>query len=223
MPRVLDIHSGYDARRSDWRAFLHAWFGYPKKYPGTTIFNVLDMRRGTSDDEIAALQQRLNLPHRPPSYVDFLHCVRIDAARCEAEDYGLEPLENIDYFPSIDPELFKFFQNEAPEDSPDEKYFVYGKEQDNAQFKDSLWGGMVVLGTLFPNDYLLLNTQVQTKDGEFECILYSYTSSFRTLSFAAMMRAWCVYEMMSSEIGSYPPYEDSLMNSAIPALIASGR
>lgn len=218
---MLDISSGYDSAASDWKAFLQAWRDAPKKYPGTSIFNVLDVQRGTPDEEIAALQQRLNLPHLPPSYVDFLRTVRIDAARWETEDYGLYPLGKIDYFPRIDPELFKFFQNEAPEDSPDDKYFVYGVGQDNAQFKDSLWGGMIVLGTLFPNDYLLLNTQVQTKDGEFECILYSNYASFRTLSFAAMMRAWCVYECQ--DVDGYPPYEDALMNSGIPALIASGR
>ena len=219
---MLDIPSGYDPAASNWKAFLQAWRDAPKKYPGASIFNVLDLQQGTPEADIAALQERLRLPSLPPSYVDFLRAARVDAARWEMEDYGLFPLGKIDYFPKIDPELFKFFQDEAPEDSPDSRYFVYGVEQDNATFKDSLWGGMIVIGTFFSNDYILLNSQVQTKDGEFECIWHGHGCAFRTLSFAAMMRAKCVYELHSEEIGHSPPYKDSLMNSGIPALITSG-
>lgn len=222
MRRVLNIHSGYDASRSDWRAFLHAWHDAPKEYPDASIFNVLDLQRGTPEADIAALQERLQL-RLPPSFVDFLRVARVDAARYETEDYGLYPLDKIDYFQNTDPEWFNVLKkNEWPVDeTPDSDYFVYGEEQSDIDYKSEFLEGFLAIGIHCPDDCLILNSHVQTSDGEFECILLNEVTSFRTLSFAAMMRALCVYECQDVEC--YPPYEDARMNSGIPALIASGR
>lgn len=217
---MLDIPSGYDPAASNWKAFLQAWQDTPKKYPDASIFNVLDIQHGTPEEEIAALQERLRLPSLPPSYVDFLRAARVDAARWEMEDYGLYPLEKIDYFQNTEPEWFNILKNKWPIDSPDSDYFVYGAKQDGSHFKSEFLEGFIDIGSYFPTDCLILNSRVQTSDGEFECILRCAAFSVRTLSFAAMMRALCIYECQ--DVDSYPPYEDSLMNSGIPALITSG-
>ena len=116
----------------------------------------------------------------------------------------------------------RHFVNEwSIDETPDSDYFVYGEKQSDIDFKSEFLEDFIAIGTYFPSDCLILNSRVQTPDGEFECILLGAAFSIRTLSFAAMMRALCVYECQ--DVDFYPPYEDTRMNSGIPALITSGR
>ena len=88
---------------------------------------------------------------------------------------------------------------------------------DNSASKLDFIDGLIVIGINFPNDYLYLNSCVETIDGEFECILDCPGFNVRTLSFAAMMRYLHVYEC--EEVDGYPPYSDDILSKGLSFLI----
>ena len=216
---MRNISSGYDSTASNWKAFLQAWRDAPKEYPDISLVCSINLEHGESEAKIDALRQRLGLDRLPASFVDFLRVASVVGTSSDVGGSEIYPLEKIDYLSRVDKEYFEFLKDGEP-DSSDAEYFVYGVGQDNATSKNEFLDGMIVIGALYPDDYLLLNSCVQTKDGEFECVLDGHGFRIRTMSFAAMMRFWCVYEC--NKVDSYPPYPESMLNSGPPSFIKSG-
>ena len=217
---MLNVSSGYDSMASNWKAFLQAWRDAPKEYPNTSLAISVNHDNCESGAQIELLRQRLRLEKLPTSYVDFLRSARVDERRQSHKgDNGLYSLEDVNYLSEVDKDYCRILEEQRIVGA-DPDYFMYGIEQRSWVSITEFLEGLIVIGKMFPNDYLLMNTKVQTKDGEFECILEGGDFRFRTLSFATMMRSWCVYECNNEPY--YPPYPESMFNSGPSSFIKSG-
>ena len=172
---MLNVSSGYDSMASNWKAFLQAWRDAPKEYPNTSLAISVNHDNCESGAQIELLRQRLRLEKLPTSYVDFLRSARVDERRQSHKgDNGLYSLEDVNYLSEVDKDYCRILEEQRIVGA-DPDYFMYGIEQRSWVSITEFLEGLIVIGKMFPNDYLLMNTKVQTKDGEFECILEGTT------------------------------------------------
>ena len=217
---MINMLSGYDSGRSDWKTFLSGWANIAMKKEKASLLSGLRFDRGINEEVINKNCRRLGLKKFPASYIDFLKSSMPDIKYGDDiiinRTGSLFPVDRINYLSSIDFEYYSFLKENGI-NSTDQEYFSYGMELDNSASKLDFIDGLIVIGINFPNNYLYLNSSVETIDGEFECILDCPGFNVRTLSFAAMMRYLYVYEC--EEVDGYPPYSDDILSKGLSSLI----
>ncbi|PHV62259.1 SMI1/KNR4 family protein [Cyanobacterium aponinum AL20118] len=141
--------------------------------------------------QIENLENRLR-KKLPPSYKDFLRTSNgwIQLAM-DAEDGILWSTEEVDWLIKQEPELVETWHNGRDNYVSDEKYFVYGKEQDCIDVRTEYLCSALALSPLIDSAIYLLNPQVVTNDGEWEAWFFGneLPGANRYPSFAQMMIA----------------------------------
>lgn len=152
-------------------------------------------RKGASDSDIKALEQRLGLP-LPPSYRTFLQVTD----GCEALGFPVEVLyecSRVDWFRVLNPDWLAEDLSAGVDTYPpipDEMYFVYGNRQNVEDIRIEYEAAALQVSDLavpYEDEVYLLNPMVVTPDGEWEAWARSIQAlgAFRYRSFYEMMEA----------------------------------
>ncbi|MFF3390439.1 SMI1/KNR4 family protein [Streptomyces sp. NPDC002669] len=123
---------------------------------------------GATPEELTGLERRLGTS-LPPSYREFLGTS--DGWLDTTDEIAhLLSTREIGWVKDLDPELIEGWDDGTAADHvPDEKYFVYGDEQDCCAIRTEYLGHMLkVSHTPESGDVYLLNPCVITPDGEWE-------------------------------------------------------
>jgi cell wall assembly regulator SMI1 len=125
----------------DWKEFLEEWSAeIMQLLKGYQQYDLIDLEAeaiarnslaypGATDEQIKALETRLGVT-LPPSYIEFLKTTNgwIQIAM-DAGDGKIWSTDEVQWFRDQDPQWIAAWTDYAYK-VPDEKYFVYGKEQD---------------------------------------------------------------------------------------------
>lgn len=150
---------------------------------------------GATDREIAAAEARLGVT-LPPSYKAFLKASNgWRQIAMDADDGKMFPVEQIDWFREKYPESIRNWTLSTPASIlfpvPDDKYFVYGPEQDPVNMRNEYLKDALCISEQIDAAVYLLNPKVVTKDGEWEAWFFGYKlpGANRYRSFKEMMEA----------------------------------
>jgi hypothetical protein len=146
---------------------------------------------GASEAEVAALEARLGST-LPDSYRSFLRTT--DGWWQPAHTIPLlYAARDVDWFATRSPEALAAWTDDAAERPTvsDAAYARYGPDQDPAQLRVRYLASCLEVGGTSDGDYLLLNPEVTTPDGEWECfVLASWLpGAHRHRSFLEAMRS----------------------------------
>lgn len=146
----------------------------PKKYPMeygdwaepyseqlAKVYNEGEIvNKPVSDKAIKEAEARLNVK-LPPSYVEFLKYS--NGLLLPDKFTNLLPIENIDWFYKLNKEWVDIWQEgaEGYEETSDEEYFVYGKEQDSCKIRERYLKTALQISDTLEGDVLLLNPKVK--------------------------------------------------------------
>lgn len=207
--KLSALDSGYKLNAFHWKIFIECWLN---KYNNMSGQNVSLL--GFMSENSAGIHQyhralvENNLGLKIPESLDHFYEAYTTLngkfiSVADSESIGF-------YFPSELKLLIDFnsdvsnVDDEWAIESPDEKYYQYGIEQDTSTGRNSYLKGALVIGKYggSSDELILLYPNSKTKDGEMEASILSYASEFRAPSFAEMMRQ---VSLMGAE-DLLPPY-----------------
>ena len=154
-----------------------------------------------TDEIIQQIELKLGVT-LPPSYLEFLKYS--NGLLLPDQFTNLLPLENIDWFNTLNQEWVEAWDNED-DDVTDEKYFVYGKEQDVVWMRNRYLKTALQISDSVDGDVLLLNPEV-TFGEEWEAWLFGNTlpGAIRFKSFKELLE----YLITPSENEEIEPMSD---------------
>lgn len=218
--------SGYAGNPEDWERFLTCWHDaavarhrellkQSADYPFRTVLGNHFERDAAPAMEvgeaISQSENRLGVA-LPKSYKDFLIAWsslsrkgRLTNGKESSNPVKMYPVGQADFLVRLDAELVEDLER-WPVDTRDEKYFVYGTQQDSASGRTKYLRGSIAVGRYSSDSFgfMLLNPQVRTSDGEMEASLLEHSGEFRAPSFAELMRQLSILETTS--VQTMPPY-----------------
>lgn len=182
----------------DWKSYIEQWSqkqiaelgeGYESDLPIEVIESGYLGYSGATDDQIASAEARLGVSF-PPSYRDFL---KVSNGLRSIVDYGIRfySIEEVDWFAARNQDWIDVWTSDIKETPsvPDEKYFVYGKEQDCAYVRSEYMQTALAVSSECDGYIYLLNPRIITPDGEWEAWDFGnkLPGAFRYRSFQEMM------------------------------------
>jgi hypothetical protein len=155
----------------DWHETITAYKTQPKEYPmeygewaepyalelACAYEKGEITNEGVLDEEIATIEAKLNVKF-PPSYLAFLKYS--NGLLLPDRFTNLLPLKRIDWFYTLNQEWVDIW-NEDEDNVEDEKYFVYGKEQDSCHMRNQYLKTALQISDSAEGDVLLLNPEVK--------------------------------------------------------------
>lgn len=212
--RVINLnqrHSGYYSEKVNWNGFLDCY------------------RKMVNDDKnlltfanVAHPKELLIERNLPNSYRDFVkHYANFGGHFISNEDrekIGLYNPENILELKDFNPELLSI-DEEWKIQSRDDKYFLYGVNQDTAEGRFSYLEKALVVGKHGESAYelILLYPDSVTLDGEFEASILSHSYEFRAPSFAELLRQLTNLYEHHPEL--MPPYAQKSLENGCSKMI----
>lgn len=187
----------------NWQAMIDGYRQKPKAYaeeycaeyfevrsPGLEAISERDdivSESGATDEAIAAAEKRLGVT-LPASYKAFLKTT--DGMLMPDTFFDLFPVEEIDWFYTLEQEWVDIWEEGAQEDTPDERHFIYGADQDPCHVHTGFMRHTLQISNTMEGDVLLLNPKVTDGD-EWEAWYFgnSHPGAYRYKSFAAMMQS----------------------------------
>jgi hypothetical protein len=156
-------------------AVASGWLGYP----------------GATEAQLAAAEARLGVA-LPPSYRSFL-AVSNGWRHAGLQIYRLWSTEEIEWFAVRHQDWIDAYDDPTYPPVPDERYFVYGEEQDTIDFRHEYFRTTLEISEEGDAAIYLLNPQVVTADGEWEAWFFAnwLPGAGRYRSFWEMMQAHC--------------------------------
>jgi len=234
--RLDQRHSGYAASQEHWSDFLtcfeagerHQFELLLKQDKQAVQLPLVGSRLGAlrqtaNPEDIVAAIQKLEKSlgtALPKSYKDFLMVYRPSLLQPQTVPWGealvgfLAPSQ-VGRLADLRPELVRAHQGlHATNDAPDKKYFIYGKDQDDATSRPSYLRNAILIGLYGESEYetILLYPQARTADGEMEAATISWAGEFRAPSFAELMRQMSFFTTRSPEHG--PPFAQSTLKGS---------
>lgn len=168
----------------------------------------------------------------PKSYKDFLTAYEYchQYSNNISNDYSdndvrgffyLDQIQTLNEYDSSFIEIYNDTDGDQPSFSSDEKYLIYGIEQDDSAFRTCYFKDAIVIGE-YEDSYgaiILLYQALHSEGGEWETAIIYHSGSFRTPLFAEMARQLSYYEVGSFTDGHMPPYsQKKLTNSCASKL-----
>jgi len=190
--------SCYVGSAAEWRRFISAWkLHVPSDYQEYSIVKSIDFHPVNDiSRRISAQEKKLGVRF-PKSLKDFL-CVG-EFRKMEAERNGFLNIEEIDWLKNVDEDYYNIMRDACPDDDDssfkEDQYFKYGKEffLDANPLPVLLPGAekyLLVVAKIAVSDYLFLNTQFKSLDGEFEAVYLMPSLLYRYPNFAEMLRQY---------------------------------
>lgn len=214
MGTVTLKHSGYVGNVADWKRFLSCWQDHYAPPDDLDAASLLQgkVRSGKVHEaqilvELDAAEKRLGIK-LPKSYRDFMLAFS-PVPRPESREIdnhlGLFPVSQIGFLEDLTPHN-AVIAEENPVEASDEKYFIYGADQDYIFIRSSYLRKSILIGKYGEGMFerIVLYPQVTTKDGEMEAAIGFHTGQFRAPSFAEMMRQLSYSEQRFPD--AMPPY-----------------
>lgn len=170
----------YDPPPMEQEAITLGYLGYP----------------GASVAEIAAAEKRLDRT-LPDSYKAFLRVSNgWRQLFMDADDCRMFAVHEVELFRYTHPDAVDGWLRAIPTGydsfrTPDDKYFVYGVEQDSLTLRDEYVATAYAISELIDAAIYLLNPMVITPDGEWEAWYFGYKlpGAYRYRSFQEIMEA----------------------------------
>lgn len=204
-------HSGYYPGKVNWGEFLDCYQGIASNEKKFLTF-------------VSAASPQKFLIERtlPNSYRDFVkHYAERGGtfiSNRDVENIGLFDPEAILELKEFNPELLDI-DKEWKIQSRDDKYFVYGVNQDTAEGLFTYLENALVVGKHGESVYelILLYPDSVTLDGEFEASILSHSYEFRAPSFAELLRQLTYLFEHRPEL--MPPYAQKNIENGCSSLI----
>ena len=216
--KLSDRDSGYRSDISNWKEFLRCWSeqsALKTDEPGN-VASILNLNTESSDSgyqyDNSSVEKRLRL--KVPNSLNHFYEAYISlggefVSVQDTEMIGLYKPSELTFLENFNPEIANV-DKEWTVESPDEKYYQYGIEQETSSGRNSYLRDALVIGKYgySDNELILLFPNSKTKDGEMEASILSYASEFRAPSFAEMMRQ---VSLLNTE-DLLPPYPQEKVN-----------
>ncbi len=190
-----------------WSRFLQLWSDHVLDLVKQLDYNLSPITQeaialgylgypGASAQEIATAEERLDRT-LPDSYKQFLRVSNgWRQMAMYAEDCRMFAVDEIDLFRYTHPDAVDGWLRAIPTGydsfrTPDDKYFIYGAEQDASTLRDEYVATAYAISELIDAAIYLLNPMVITPDGEWEAWYFGYAlaGAYRYRSFQEMMEA----------------------------------
>ncbi|OKH50282.1 hypothetical protein NIES2101_19875 [Calothrix sp. HK-06] len=184
----------------DWASYIKEWSIFQierlnseqKNYlPPEVIESFYLGYPGATEEQIIAAEKRLGVIF-PPSYKDFLKASNglRSAIKDDIEFYSTE---EIDWFAVRNQERIDDWTSDIEEipSVPDEKYFVYGQEQNCVHLRCEYMQTALEISSDSDGYIYLLNPEIISPDGEWEAWYFGnkLPGAFRYSSFTQMMKS----------------------------------
>jgi hypothetical protein len=150
---------------------------YQNEFPPEVVVSRWLGFEGAKNEQIASAERRLGAT-LPPSYREFLKITN-GWRRISPFIYKLWSVQEIDWFRTrhqqdwIEPWTLGSRTFGAVETVPDNKYFIYGKEQDPAWIREEYLSTALEISDVGDSAIYLLNPRVVTPDGEWEAWFFA--------------------------------------------------
>jgi hypothetical protein len=158
-------------KKIDWNRWIQNYKVKPKEYPmeyanwiepySKELAKVYEkgeiINKPIREEVIIEVESKLNVT-LPPSYIEFL---KYSNGLLLPDTFtNILPLENVDWFYTLNQEWVDIWGEDEVESS-DEKYFIYGKEQDTVWMRNRYLKTALQISDSTEGDVLLLNPEVK--------------------------------------------------------------
>jgi len=198
---LFNKKSCYTGTAGEWKNFLGEWKKSisPDRVEYSITKNISLDHIEDVEDCMFHTERRLGIL-LPESYKDFLRSISINNAGGLMGDIfdfmGFIGCKDVGWMKNIDCDYFEILRNAAPMDFDvdDGEYFKYGTDFcfDNLNPRGEEF--LLIIGKNSASEYLLLNAEFCSSDGEFEAAYLTPSSIVRYPNFAEMMRQFAAID-----------------------------